>query len=141
MFTHPTEGQLSLIAMEYDYYEPELVSTQLGHLVTELESSQLCPGDYIEADGWDMVTLYNVDGFKEVFVTKLDGQSWKHKWYLFDVGTKIKCIQRKAVDQNMEKSSRVPSELLPTPAFVTAHACTGLNGCCQYEKERSTTRW
>lgn len=116
-------------------WEADSVGESLGQYATEIEPSQIQPGDYVETDRWRMVTAYNRDGLGEIFVTVPNGPAWRHTWVIVDRGAKIRHLSRSFVDATMDERDRVPlGDLPPPPPCVATHACTGLNDCCQAER-------
>lgn len=100
-FTHPTPNQLSLLAEEHFLWDPTTIGQKAGHLSDEVPTSELQPGDYIENEGsWLMVTMYNGDGFGEVFVVTLrddsarSGKSWHHTWMMWHQHDLVRRVRR-----------------------------------------------
>lgn len=143
MFTHPTANQLSEIAADNYHFHPKDVGEALSHLATLVEPCDLKAGDYIESDGWHMVTAYNADGFGEVFVAEPREGQWKHHWFLYgndehEVKPEVSCLRREVVSGNMEEKYRIQADQLPgRPTFISVNACNGMNNCCQRERSRA----
>jgi hypothetical protein len=146
MFTHPTANQLSDIAVDNYHFHPD----DVGRLSVFIAPSALKAGDCIEAtDGWNMVTMYNQDGFREVFVAEPKDGEWKHIWMMFpkeaenprdEYGEEngVRCVRREVAHKHMDPALRIlPDMLPPRPTFIGSHACTGLNQCCQKERARA----
>jgi hypothetical protein len=165
MFTHPTENQLSETACDNYLFHPMDVGRALSHLESAVKPCDLKAGDYIDIDedDWQLVTAYNEDGFGEVFIAEPKDGKWKHTWLMYqkkqqdcgdwadDGGTgagrdegrseeevEVRCIRKEVVLANMDGKLRIPADQLPPrPAFITPHACNGLNGCCQKERDQA----
>lgn len=133
-FSHPTAGQLSLIANRHYRWDGGQVGEQLGSFAEEIQPSELKAGDYIETDCWRMVTHYNKEGFGEVLIVEREGDQWHHTFVLYDEGAKATYLSRELVEASMDANSRICTAMLPSlPTAVARSRCTGLNGCCASE--------